>query len=387
MRIAVIVFNDFVHDGRQQRICRSLQKEHEVRLFGFADNSDDTPDEIEGVPTTMVWLATRHWSRHPGVQVVKYAEYFIRTALAVRRWKPDALMVVDTPALPFAMFFNMLGVPIVYNANEYSAGTHYLTAYNAILFKALLALESAVMRRAYRSFAVNDSIAEQMARDYNIRKPLLIRNIPDMEHEGGEIPEENLLHKAAGLSDDTRLVIHVGGLTPERGLHTLVKSVKLWDDNIALVFLGGGHIKDELEALRDELDLQQRVVFLDPVPQNEVLAYVAGADAGVVAFEKTCMNHWWGLPNKFFQQGLAGVPLLTSAFPEMKPIVDDYHMGATFDPASAESMADAVNKLIRSNFKIADEDLARFRADFNWRKEEQTLLGVFRKLQEGVYPE
>ena len=68
----------------------------------------------------------------------------------------------------------------------------------------------------------------------------------------------------------------------------------------------------------------------------------------------------------------------------MQTIVEGYHLGATFDPSSPEDIARAVNELLGSGFRIAADDLARFRHDFSWKNEEKTLLGIFSSLQKGL---
>ncbi|MCD4828406.1 MAG: glycosyltransferase [Candidatus Cloacimonetes bacterium] len=385
MRIAIIGFNDFIHDGRQQRIARSLQQQHEVKVFGIAQNDDARPEVIEGVPTSIIALKTKKLSRHPAMQVFKYAEYYCRTIRAVAAFRPDALLVVDISTLPFALFFRLRGIPFVYCANEYWRGTTNMTAYNSILFKALLLLEGPAARRAYRSFTVCGSIADEMQQRYRIRKPLLVRNIPDTDYESG-LGDSSVdrLRQAAGLDAGQKIALHVGGITSMRGLATTIRSVAMWNEDIFLVFLGDGYLKAELIELRNSLGLQERVIFLDPVPQNEVLEVIKTADAGIVSFENTCRNYYYALPNKFFQQALMRIPLLTSAFPEMKPIVDEYRLGDTFDPTSAEDIADKVNRLIESGFAIDRADHERFASDYSWRNEEARLLGIFTSLERGL---
>lgn len=241
------------------------------------------------------------------------------------------------------------------------------------------------MRRAFRSFTVNESIARELQHHYHVRRPLLIRNIPDLRHEAQEIDRDrDPLRQAAGLSPETPVILHLGGMSIHRGLHNLVRSVERWRDDIVLVFLGNGPLKPELEQLRDSLGLSNRIVFLNPVPQNRVLSYAVHATAGVVSFENTCRNYYYGLPNKFFQLGLMQIPLLTSAFPEMQTIVEKYNLGATFDPSSPEDMARAVGELIESGFRIDDGDYQRFRRDFSWENEEKTLLDIFSSLEKGL---
>lgn len=117
-------------------------------------------------------------------------------------------------------------------------------------------------------------------------------------------------------------------------------------EQAALVFLGGGPLKDALIGEVGLLGLRDRVHFLDPVPPDALLSYTASADVGVTLLEDTCLNHRYALPNKLFEYLMAGIPVLASDLPEIRDVVDAYGVGRLVDPADPEAVARAMQFMI-----------------------------------------
>jgi SAM-dependent methyltransferase len=125
-----------------------------------------------------------------------------------------------------------------------------------------------------------------------------------------------------------------------------------------------------------------RVHVIASVPLDELLGCTADADVGVSLLQDSCENHRLALPNKLFEYIAAGVPVLTSALPEMRRLVDDHGIGWTVRPDDAgdvrrglaEALAARGDGDLRERVRVADRELS-------WERERERLLGLYRRLE------
>ena len=80
----------------------------------------------------------------------------------------------------------------------------------------------------------------------------------------------------------------------------------------------------------------------------------------------------------------ANLPILSSNFPEMKNIINQYNIGFTFNIESIEDVANTINKLYKdesaqntftNNCVIASKKLI-------WEVEEQKLFNLYKNIKE-----
>jgi len=219
--------------------------------------------------------------------------------------------------------------------------------------------------------------ARWAAETYGIPTPRVVLNVPDVSVP----PEPHDLCAVFGFAPGTRVLLHQGGMQPNRGLEALVDSVALLDDSFALGFLGGGRARPALEAAARERGLAERVGFHGPVPHAELLRYVAGAWCGFSLLVDSCANHRWSLPNKLFECVAAGVPVIVSDNPEIAAFVDEHGVGETCDPADPASIAAAVGRLAKRHGAARDAAL-RAAGRYRWAVEKEQLIGLYREIAE-----
>ena len=140
---------------------------------------------------------------------------------------------------------------------------------------------------------------------------------------------------AMGMANGLEYAIEAARILAERG-----------KDHIALVLLGGGGKKAELENLAREYQLKN-VVFRDPVyGKAEVARIVAGCQACMTIFRATNENTW--SPNKLFDSLAAGKPVLINVPGWLGETIENNHCGRCLDPGRPEELADALEQLAAS---------------------------------------
>jgi glycosyltransferase involved in cell wall biosynthesis len=148
----------------------------------------------------------------------------------------------------------------------------------------------------------------------------------------------------------SRVVLHHGALAPERGIEVIVAAIEA--PALAAVhaaFLGSGVLESPLRDLASRP--ASRVHLLPPVPPDELPAWIAGADAGVMPIAPTTLNHRLSTPNKLFECLAVGRPVITADTPAIRSAFDGEV--ALVPPGDPDALAAALLSLLE------DPDLAR----------------------------
>lgn len=236
------------------------------------------------------------------------------------------------------------------------------------------ALERRGIRRADAVVTATSSWADDLARRYGIPRPAVVRNLP----VATRVDEPVDLRARLGIRGDERILLYQGSIQRHRGIEEAIAALPLLD-RCTLVVCGYGAHRPVLEALATHHGLAHRVRFDGPVPHDALLAYTAGADVGLCLIRNSSRSYYLSLPNKLFEYVMAGVPQVTSDFPEMGAVVRRHGVGEVCDPDDPASVAAAVRRI------VDDPDAAggyRARAaaaagELHWGVEEPRLLGVY----------
>ena len=214
------------------------------------------------------------------------------------------------------------------------------------------ALEGWHVHEADAVFTVSESIAGHMSTTYGIRRPTVLYNAPETT---GRPPRRGASdsHDNPGTSSTLRektgaggvLLLHQGRMAPGRGCNLLVEAMR-GIDNGSLLFLGDGDLRPALEQKVEELGIQNKVHFVDPVPPDELLPVTASADVGITLLQDTCLNHRYALPNKLFEYLTAGLAVLGSNLTEIRRVIETHDAGLLVTPSDLEALQVAMQRMI-----------------------------------------
>jgi glycosyltransferase involved in cell wall biosynthesis len=160
----------------------------------------------------------------------------------------------------------------------------------------------------------------------------------------------------------------------------MVRAIAARDD-LALVMMGPGSpaYRERLEALAAGVGAADRIRFLAPVPPTEIRRHAAGADVGVVMHRgDRYLSYRYALPNKLFDYLHAGLPVVVSDLPELAAVVVGDGVGATCDPTSPKSIADAIDRVTRDPALRAA--VGRAAGRYTWERESEKLLALVKRL-------
>lgn len=405
--ITMFVYNDVRRDARVLKEAHSLvARGHDVTIIGRG--AIDLPAEEEARGFTILRTAPptgrggpgseSPWRPHRGGGALDRARWILEYGSDFRAWSADALRRAAarrsgtgrptawhghdlTGLVPAASARRRWGGRLIYDSHELYLEAGSAARLPSFVRRAIGRLEGARARSADRVITVNDTIALELARRYRLRTPAVVMNCPPAADYVS--PERSPLRSALGVGSRP-IVLHHGGIAEGRGIRQAVRALEWLPDDVALVVLGDGELVPDLRAMREEPRHRNRLFLLPAVSVEELPAWVAGADIGLVTFEAVDLNNYYASPNKLFEYLVQGIPAVVSDFPELRRVVAGNDVGITCDPAAPESVAAAIRLLLEESADDRKRRRERCRAaavsTYSWERQEVVLLSVYDQL-------
>ena len=269
----------------------------------------------------------------------------------------------------------------VYDAHEYVAGLSIYGGRTKRKRAAYLDLEREYIGDADAVVTVTEPLAAKLRRDHRLPEvPAVVMNSPMLG--AGDHAIEQTIREQLGLKPEVPLVVYSGGVTAVRGVDTAVEALaQLPDVHLAVVAVPHKQIAgaQALALLAAELGVADRLHLLDPVGPDEVSAYLATADVGILPIHHYG-SHEVAIPNKMFEYLHAGVPLLVSDCEAPMEFVERHGVGGVHIAEDTNSfvreLTSVLDRLPELKKRIAeDPDLL---SPFAWDRQEAVLREVYR---------
>ncbi len=149
--------------------------------------------------------------------------------------------------------------------------------------------------------------------------------------------------KELSIPDGAVWILAVGELIRRKNHETLIRAVAGMD-NVYLTIAGRGELHNYLQNLTDELNISEKVKLLGF--RSDVAELCENADIFVFpSFQE-------GLPVALMEAMACGLPIACSRIRGNTDLIDEEKGGIMFDPKSIEDAANALNKLLKSDFNV-----------------------------------
>jgi glycosyltransferase involved in cell wall biosynthesis len=307
----------------------------------------------------------------PWHRVTLFENFWRHSTELVADWQPDVVHSCDLEGLVTGRrVARRLGVPHVHDCHElFLERVAFSRLDKAILGR----IERRNVRGADVITVVNQSIGDEYAQRFGVQS-VVVRNCADRPDR--IVPRD--IRGLALLPPGVDVVLYQGGLQGGRGLHEVVQSAQWLPAGAFLVFLGFGPLREELEELAVDLDLVDRVRFVEAVPPDELLGVTATASVGIVPYQPVSLNNKLSLPNKIFEYLTVGLPVVVSDVPELRRIVLGAGCGRTYNSFDPRSLAAAVTEVLEPTARATAAVAAREYGEANtWEAEQRILHGVY----------
>lgn len=414
-RVAILINNPYVADSRAWKIATSLGSAgYHVTVVAREGEGLPRMEELPGhrvlrvaqprplarlpVPGLPSELSGRQPRRGPfgrlgsrlrdtlgrGLQAGRYL-------LLTRAWANDIDAAVGRAdiwqaesiiTLPLAVALRRRhGGVAVYDANDIDTESGRFARLPAWWRTLLKRRERAWAQHVDALVTVSEPYAQVLSRA--LRRPVsaIVRNGPPRYDPPD--PPERRFHRRFGLDDGTRVILYLGQVMDGRGLAELFGAIALIDQAV-LVVAGFGPDYERYRALAAASPAAGRIHFMEGVPPDEIPAWNASAEVSVMPVQPDTLNHRLNTPTKLFDAMGAGVPVVASDLPGIRPIVTATGCGELCDPTDPVDIARAVRQVIDApaSERAASRRrcLAAARGEYGWDEQAQRLMRVYDEL-------
>ena len=242
--------------------------------------------------------------------------------------------------------------PVIYHSLELAFSSDAKTL-SKKLYKML---ERWCNKRATYTITQDEARAKCLIEDNNIiNEKILI--VPHTYLQEGKIVRNRYLREILDISEDKKIILHVGGLTWYNMVPELISSVSTWPENCVLVLHGWvwkeseqEHYLGYLRELAEGNGLYNKRIFFSTgfLPQGDLDKMVSSADIGVAFYHNINLNFYNMASGKLFQYLKCSLPVITIDFPSLKKVVEDNCCGICINDKN--EIAEAIRKIL-SNYE------------------------------------
>jgi len=202
----------------------------------------------------------------------------------------------------------------------------------------LRATRTAALRRA-RCIVVPSAYLRQIAIGWGL-DPSRVDVVPNPAPEVPEHPTRDEARATLGI-DGFALGV-AGRLTAQKALGDTLEALARVPD-VALLVLGDGPERAELERRAGELGLADRVRFLGAGTRDDVIALFRAVDAALLT------SAWENLPHTLLEALATGTPVIATAVGGIPEVVRDGENGLLVPPRDIAAIASAIDRLVHDD--------------------------------------
>jgi len=306
------------------------------------------------------------WLPRPIRHTLMLIELYLRFTLLGIKHKPKIIHCHDTMVLAIGVFIKIISKSkLIYDAHELESNKN---GQSKILAKATLFIEKLSWSYVDHLISVSDSIIEWYNINLGVKKSTLILNSPVIKPS--EVKKVNYFHHLYDIEHSKLVFIYLGILGGGRGIDLILDAFR--DENIEshIVFIGYGEFEKKIS---DIAKIKKNIHLHEAVPHEDVVSLVSNADVGLCLIENVSLSDYYCLPNKLFEYAFAGLPILTSDFPDIIKTVHRYNLGKVCS-GSLNSIHCTIKEIEMKPLKRLSADLT----ELGWQKQAERLINAYR---------
>lgn len=301
-----------------------------------------------------------------------YIEFFCKASQKSIHFKPDIIHCNDTTALPIALMTKAItGSKLIYDAHELESARNGLSKTSGKFIKTF---EKMVWRFIDGLIVVSPSISDWYLKNLGKKPTEVILNSPVMSSKSTTNETKQYLRNHFNISKDTKVFLYLGLLGQGRGIDLITEA--FIDNSVKshVIFMGYGPYFDNLKDLENKYS---NIHVHEAVTHDSVIDIAQSADIGLCLIENISLSDYFCLPNKLFEYCFAGIPVLSSNFPDILNIIDTYKIGTVTD-LDAFSIRSAIKSIendeIKIKFSLADLE------PLSWNEQTKKLLSLYKRV-------
>lgn len=366
LKIAFTVTNNLTYDQRMQRICGSLAKNgFEIILVGRKLKNDEANHKFSFSTKKIACFFSKGFAF--------YAEYNIRLFFYLLFCNADLYCAIDLDTIAPVYFASILkNKKRVYDAHELFTEQKEIVTRPKV-HKTWLTIERFFVPKFKNGYTVNHFIRDELKRRHGVEYEV-VRNMPLKVDERREKGEGN--NQQSEISNQ-KFIIYQGAVNEGRSFETLIPAMK--QVNCKLLICGEGNFFEQTKQLIQQHNLENKIELRGYVHPATLKKLTPTALFGLTLFEKTGLNQYYSLSNRFFDYTMAGIPQVCVGYPEYKAINDEHQIALLINETDEQTIANAIIELLTNKilYNELQQNCIKARTILNWEQEEKKLVAFW----------
>lgn len=281
----------------------------------------------------------------------------------------DLIIVHEIRLVPLALRIRS-DVPILLDAHEYSPHNFNDNLLWRLFFKNYYTfLTHTYLPDCKKIITVSRGVGDLYKKNFGV-EPIIITNAADYQNlSPTPVDPENIK------------IVHHGDCSPSRKLELMIEMMDFLPQNytLYLILVVTKVNKIYFNKLK-KLSQNRKVIFLDPLPFDQIIPYCNRYDFGITFHPPTNVNILNGLGNKFFEFIQSRLVIAVGPLPEMKNLVDQYGIGVVSSDFSPQAMAKAIAALSIKDIEAKKEVVHSSAKVLSSEKNGLIFLGIIEEL-------
>lgn len=302
---------------------------------------------------------------------------------AFKALAPDLIHVHDRHPLPGAAKYSrwadrtpgVRSVRWLYDAHEFVPTQHLPPPVEHQ--QAWIAVERECIQQADAVVTVTDKIADLIRRRHRLEtQPTVVRNLPSLRQaEQNDLRTD--VRSELGLAPNVPIAVYAGGITPQRGLGTLLDAQPMVPElHVAIICKNDVERRNALRAQAKKLGTEERLHFLDYVPASHVSRFISTADLGISALLPS-PAHEEAAPTKVSEYLHAHLPVVVSDMRAQAERVRKLGFGAVYPSGDATAMAQVIQHVLSHDFEFKARITDDVILDNSWEADAPVLKSAW----------
>jgi glycosyltransferase involved in cell wall biosynthesis len=304
------------------------------------------------------------------MNLLSFAIFYLTIIAKCFNKKPDVVNCHTLTVLPLGFLLKFFfRVKLIYDPHELETETNDSRGFRKKISKLI---ERLLIHQAEAVIVVGRKIEEWYRTTYKLQNIVTIRNIPTV---GIAKEGTGSLRTLLRIPPDEIIFIYVGILEKGRGILSLLKAFKRTDPSKHVVFIGYGSLDSHIEK---EATNAPNIHLLPAVKSNEIVLYIKEANVGLCIIENTCLSYFYCLPNKSFEYISAGIPFISSRFPELVEEFESTGICWFVDPDTTD-VFEVVSSMTKENIQHKKQNIMKVSNEWSWEEEALKYKQVYTK--------
>ncbi len=368
--------NERAHGIQISNTCSAVSKEAGVSLKLCTPNNPHTKETIfEKYDLDETFTHKKIWNLNPNVGTIGFYVrtfsfflsiiFFLLFMKVYHSIKREEMVVYIRGEAVLPLFWFNFFVPVFFES-------HQIRGFEKLYVFALTRVSGIVV--------ITNRLKQKMIEECGADpgRVSVARDAVDTDKFSSAVCSAQLREKY-NIPKDKVIVLYVGSLGKEKGVHGLLESAKLLNSEVQIVIVGGigGQIQDLKNAFNSK-----NILFLGQVHHDEVPSLMKCADFLVQPESgQDTYSKYFTSPMKLFEYIAASKPIIAADVPSLREVLDDA-TALFFKPDDAISLSEVINtnynnKELKNSISSNLQVLAR---EVTWQKRGGYIANFIREI-------